>query len=674
VSTDAEPVATLEVALSHATRLLAGRPDLAALQAMEILNAVPNHPAALLLLAQAERRQGKWIDALRRLEALARSEPRAAAVRHELGLTLADLGRSDEAIQALRACLSLKSDQPDVWRVLADLLDASDDLAGADEARARFIKSANRDPRLMAAAAALVENRVPEAEALLRAHLKVHPTDVAALRMLAEVAARLRRYRDAETLLAHCLELAPSFTAARHNYAVVLFRQQKLAGALAEIETLLAADARNPGYQNLKAAILAHLGDYPESLGIYEQVLRTYPHQPKVWMNYGHGLKTARRREESIAAYRRAISQQPTLGEAYWSLANLKTFQFSDDDVTAMRAALGRGDLTVDDRLHFEYALGKALEDRALFRESFEHYAEGARLRRTQVPYDPDTQSAFVARSKAVYSEAFFAARRGVGAKAPDPIFILGLPRSGSTLLEQILASHSAVEGTMELPDINALVRDLLGARTDDEQGRYPALLESLTPEQCAALGERYLEQTRIQRKSDAPFFIDKMPNNFMHVGFIHLILPNAKIIDTRRHPMACCFSNFKQHFARGQNFSYALNDLGRFYRDYVELMAHFDRRLPGRIHRVIYEQLVDDPETLVRRVLDYCGLPFEAACLNFHENERAVRTASSEQVRRPINRDGVDQWLSYAPWLDPLAEALGPVLAAYPAVPITES
>jgi hypothetical protein len=265
---------------------------------------------------------------------------------------------------------------------------------------------------------------------------------------------------------------------------------------------------------------------------------------------------------------------------------------------------------------------------------------------------------------------SFFETRRAVGAPAPDPIFILGMPRSGSTLLEQILASHSQVEGTMELPDINALVRSLLDAQADEENSRYPAVLEGFRLERFAELGASYLERTRIQRKTSAPFFIDKMPNNFMHVGFIHLILPNARIIDARRHPMACCFSNFKQHFARGQNFSYSLEDVGRFYRDYVELMAHFDAQLPGRVHRVIYEDLIEDPEREVRRVLDYCGLPFETACLSFHQNERAVRTASSEQVRRPINREGIDQWRSFEPWLSPLAETLGAVLEQYPGVP----
>ena len=523
----------------------------------------------------------------------------------------------------------------------------------------------------MAAAAALVENKLPHAEALLRAHLKQHETDVAALRMLAEVAARLRRYPDAQLLLERCLELAPSFDAARHNYALVLFRQTHAAEALPQIERLLAKEPRNPSYRNMKAAVLAHLGDYSESLEVYEAVLKEYPEQPKVWLSYGHALKTAGRQDEGIVAYRRGIALLPALGEAYWSLANLKTFRFSDADVAAMRAALGRDDLAAEDRLHFQFALGKALEDRAAFEESFAHYETGSAIRRTLSPYEADETSGYVRRSKALLTREFFTERVGAGSPAPDPIFIVGLPRAGSTLIEQILASHPQVEGTMELPDIGRIARELAGrGPRDSDDARYPGIVASLTCEQLRTLGEQYLAQTRVQRKTVAPFFIDKMPNNIMHVGLIHLILPNAKIIDARRHPLGCCFSNFKQHFARGQSFSYALDDVGRYYRDYVELMAHFDAVLPGRVYRVYYERIIDDTEAEVRRLLDYCGLPFDARCLKFYETERAVRTASSEQVRRPIYREGIDHWKHYEPWLGPLKAALGPVLDRYPAVP----
>jgi predicted Zn-dependent protease len=665
-----ESVGTIDAALANASDLINKSPALAAEQAGEILKAIPGHPLARLILGIAQRRLGQSQVALEVLEPLARERPNWAAAQLELGIASSDAGLETQAVTALNRAVMLNPGLPDAWRLLADHLDALGDASAADRARASFIKAATQDPRLMTAAVALRDNQLAHAEARLRGHLKVHPTDIAALRMLAEVAARLRRYVDAQLLLERCLELAPSFNAARHNYAVVLYRQAKAAEALPQIERLLAEEPRNPGYRNLKAAILANLGDYSESIEVYEAVLKEYPEQPKVWMSYGHSLKTARRQDESIAAYRHAITLQPTLGEAYWSLANLKTFRFSDADLESIRSALGRDDLSDDDRLHFEFSLGKALEDEASYEESFAHYTVGNEIRRRSGLYEVQDTSAHVRRAKALYTPEFFATRAGAGTAAPDPIFIVGLPRAGSTLIEQILASHSLVEGTMELPDIAGIARELAASEPSDEAGRLARAVAALTHDELRSLGERYLAQTRVQRKTAAPFFIDKMPNNFLHLGLIHLILPNAKIIDARRHPLGCCFSCFKQHFARGQNFSYGLADIGRYFRDYVELMAHFEAVLPGRIHRVFYERMIDDTDSEVRRLLDYCGLPFDARCLRFYENERPVRTASSEQVRQPIYRDGVDHWQHYEPWLGPLKVALGAVLDLYPTVP----
>jgi len=545
------------------------------------------------------------------------------------------------------------------------------DAAGADAAYAKHIKASTRDPRLLVAATALCENRIPQAEALLRAHLKSYPTDVAAIRMFAEVAARLRRFQDAENLLARCLELAPSFAAARHNYAVVLYRHNKPAEALRETERLLALEPNNLGYRHLQAAALARIGDYERSIKVYETLLASEPQQPRIWMSYGHALKTTGREADSIAAYQRSIELQPSLGEAYWSLANLKTLRFSPAQLESMRIQLARPDLSGDDRLHLHFALGKALEDLGAYAESFEHYIQGNRLRRATVDYSAEAMTAQVKRTQSLLNAEFFAQRRGYGDPSTAPIFIIGLPRAGSTLLEQILSSHSQVEGTTELPDIPALARSLTRAATrEGSTALYPQALTSLEASDCRALGEEYLRRTRIQRKSDTPCFIDKMPNNFLHVGLIQLALPNAKIIDARRHPLGCCFSAFKQHFARGQAFTYSLEDIGRYYCDYVQLMAHWDAALPGRIHRVLYESIIEDTETEVRRLLDYCGLPFEAQCLRFYENERAVRTASSQQVRQPIFRAGLDQWRHYEPWLQPLQAVLGPVLAQYPKMP----
>jgi tetratricopeptide (TPR) repeat protein len=485
--------------------------------------------------------------------------------------------------------------------------------------------------------------------------------------MLAEVAARLGRHGDAEKLLSRALELAPSFEAARHNYAIVLFRQQKSADALVEIDRLLESDPRNPSYRNLKAAALARIGEYDAAIALYAQMLKEFPREHRVWLSYGHTLRTAGRQDECIIAYRKCIELAPSFGEAYWSLANLKTIRFTSGDVAAMRKALARADLKNEDRYHLHFSLGKALEDAAEYAPSFSHYDQGNRLRRASVSYKAQDTTAHLERSRALFTREFFESRAGLGALDADPIFIVGLPRAGSTLIEQILSSHSQVEGTMELADLTMLARELSEQKHKSEGSKYLDKLAGLDGGQLRALGEKYLARTRIQRKSGRPLFIDKMPNNFAHLGMIQLILPNAKIIDARRHPMANCFSAFKQHFARGQTFSYDLGELGHYYRDYVALMAHFDEVLPGRVHRVSYERMVGDTESEIRRLLAYCGLEFEETCLRFNETERAVRTASSEQVRQPIFRDGVEQWRNYEQWLGPLREALGPLCDAYP-------
>jgi tetratricopeptide (TPR) repeat protein len=554
----------------------------------------------------------------------------------------------------------------DAWRALGDALTALGDSAGADSAYAQHIRAATRDPRLLEPATALCDGRIAVAESLLREHLKRYPTDVPAIRMLAEVAGRLGRYADAETLLRRCLELAPSFTPAQHNLAIVLHKQHREADALAEINRLLAADPTHPGGRSLKAAIVARLGDLQLSIELYADILAEFPGHSNLWHSYGHSLKTAGRQTEAIDAYRKCIALKPEFGEAYWSLANLKTFRFEAAEVDRMESELGRTDLTVEDRFHFHFALGKACEDLGEYEKSFRHYAEGNRLRHPMVRYRREDTAEQVDRAKALYDEAYFADRRGQGCPAPDPIFVVGLPRSGSTLIEQILSSHSMVEGTMELPDIETIARDLGGRGKRGAESSYPEVLATLEPDELARLGERYLEQTRVQRKSAAPHFIDKMPNNWLHVGMIASILPNARVIDARRHPMSCCFSAWKQHFARGQRFSYDLEDVGLYYRAYMDLMTHFDRVLPGRVHRVIYERMVEDTEAEVRRLLDHCGLPFEERCLRFYENDRAVRTASSEQVRRPIYRDALEQWTHYRPWLGPLERALGDAVDTY--------
>ncbi|QXQ04979.1 sulfotransferase [Sphingosinicellaceae bacterium] len=623
-----DPKGSLAVALGHARTLLVRSPRLAEEQAREILGAVPGQPEALTL--------------------------------H--GLALAALGRSREAIAALVAATTRDPESPDAWRALGDQMILVGDGTGADYAYAQQIRSSVRDPVLRAAAVALCEGNLPVAEPLLKGHLKQHPTDVAAIRMLAELAGRIGRYADAENLLRRAVELAPGFAPARFNLATVLYRQNRNTEALVELDRLMAADPDNFATRNLAAAALGRVGDVAEAVVHFEHVLARQPDAAKIWLSYGHALKTLGRQGDSVAAYRRCIGLEPGFGEAWWSLANLKTVRLESADIAAMTTALAAPGLTDEDRFHLHFALGKAHEDADDVAAAFGHYAEGNRLRLAALDYDPTATSDRVDRSIALLQPAFLAARAGQGCPAPDPIFVLGMPRSGSTLVEQILASHPLVEGTQELPDIQ-MFAGRLGGQDEDA---YPSVMKELGAARLQALGEEYLERTRVHRKTGRPYFIDKMPNNWAHVGLIHLILPNARIIDTRRHPLGCGFSNFKQHFARGQSFSYSLETMGRYYADYVRMMDHVDAVLPGRIHRVHYEAMIEHTEAEVRRLLAALGLPFDPACLRFHESGRAVRTASSEQVRRPIYREGLDQWQRFGPYLGPLRSALGTVLDDY--------
>ncbi len=653
-------------ALERALRALAEDPAEAAAQAADILAEHPRVDPARLILAAAQRRLGDPARALATIVPLADGPVPSADVLHEQALCLGALGRSDEAIDVLRRALELAPEHAGAWRTLGDQLSAAGDEAGAEQAYLRHLAATTRHPELIEAAEHLARGRLPEAERLTRAVLKKDPVDPIAIRLLAGIGMRVGQFDDAINLLERCLELAPDFHLARQNYALALSRRQRLDEALAEVEKLERAEPNNPNYRLLRGSLLVKKGDHAEALELYEAFLGDYPRQAGAHLNHGHTLKTVGRLDEAVAAYRTAIDLRPATGEAYWSLANLKTFRFDDADVERMRGQLSdSGD--PDDQAHLSFALGKALEDRERFDEAFESYDRGNRIRRREHRHDPRINVYDTARQLKTLTPEFFAARRGWGSPAPDPIFIVGLPRAGSTLLEQILASHSQVEGTAELPDIIAISRRLGQRSRKSPAGRYPEILTELSADQVRALGEGYLESTRIQRHHDRPFFIDKMPNNFQHVGLIHLILPNARIIDARRHPLAGCFSCYKQLFARGQTFTYSLTDLGHYYRDYVRLMDHWDEVLPGRVLRVEYEDMVSDTEAQIRRLLAYCGLEFEEQCVRFYETERAVRTPSSEQVRRPIYQEGLEQWRNFEAHLEPLKRALGPVLERYP-------
>ncbi len=596
---------------------------------------------------------------------LGRSAPPRAAAAHAEGLALHRRGELSAAGASFRQAVKLAPEFVPAWLALADLSRLVGDEAGASEAYMRSIEAATRDPLLIDAAIDLREGRLAAAEKGLRARLREQPTDVAAIRMMAELAIQLGRLADAIVLLRRAVTLAPSFAMARELLARTLQRHGHFAEALSETGILLNGDPANPSLAMLKAALLVRIGDQVGAAELYGDILARRPDQAKGWMSYGHVLKAIGRRDDAVAAYRVAIERQADLGEAWWSLANLKTFRFSDDDLAAMRGALATAPED-DDRLHLQFAIGKALEDAGEDAAAFAAYAEGNRIRRARIAYDADATHARRTALTTLLTPAFLARREGYGCPAADPIFVVGLPRAGSTLVEQILASHSRVEGTSELPDLMAIADRLELAAGGDPA----AALAGITLEQSRELGEEYLARARIHRHTDRPFFIDKMPNNWLHVGLVRLILPNARIVDARRHPMGCCWSAFKQHFARGQGFSYDLVELGRYYADYLALMAHVDATAPGAVHRVIYEHMVGDTEGEVRGLLAALNLPFEDGCLAFWRNDRTVRTASSEQVRQPIFTEGLDQWRRFEGALAPLAGALGAALEQWAALP----
>ena len=574
-------------------------------------------------------------------------------------------GRAHEAEAAFAHATRLMPDTAAAWRGLGNSLHALGRTDEGGAAHLRALQLSAKDPELAKAAQAIGANRLADAYPLLRDRLQAEPNDIAALRMMADVAMRMGRPIDAARMLIRAIELAPDFTIARQLLLDALL-QAPPEEALAELDQRLASKPDHLGYLNLKANLLDRAGRYDDAVTLYRHMLAVRP-DAVTWITLGNVLQTIGRSAERVDCYRRSIALAPQGGEAWWSLANAKTFAFSAEDVAQLRTLVALPNLPPAERMQAEFALGKALEDAGDYPDAFDHYAAGNRLRHGMVRYNQAQMDDQLRRAARLYTADFFTGRAGMGDPAPDPIFIVGLPRSGSTLVEQILASHSRVEGTMELNDLLRIVRKL-----DLPGGRYPETLAALPAGQLAALGQDYLQATRIQRKTGRPFFIDKLPVNFMHIGLIRAILPKAKIIDVRRHPLSCGWSCFKQHFARGHDFSYDLGDIGSYYRTYVGFMALWDAVLPGHVHRVFYEDLVADTEGEVRRLLDHLGLPFEPGCLSFHQTDRAVRTPSAQQVRQPIFTAGLDQWRKFDPWLGPLKDALGDVLDAYPAVPDT--
>jgi tetratricopeptide (TPR) repeat protein len=649
----------------RASMLLETDPAAAANHAGAVLQGHPGHDAASLLLSAACRRLGNSSGAIGTMEALARAQPASALVQLELGRTYAACARSNDAKAALERAVGLDSSLADAWRELSEQRLQHGETASADAAYTQYRRLATDPPDLAEAYAALDQGRLETAEGLARRRLREGTNEVAAFTLLAAIASRRGDDLAEAASLNDVLLRADCDSTAREQLVRLMIRQGRTEEALPLIERMLAAEPGNGAYLVLKVLALQLAERHGEGLAIITQLIADHPDNSDFWLLAGNQQRYIGRSREAIDSYRRAIELRPGHGMAYWALSNFETFRFAAHEIENMQRQLALVPAAGPDRTGLEFSLGRALEDRADFAASFEHYRRGNALARASFRYDPNATTAFVQRFKSTFTTRFFRDRADFGQSARDPIFIVGLPRSGSTLLEQILASHSAVEGTRELAYIPTISRELAGA--PQTAARYPENLASLDKSAIDALAARYLAGAQKHRPLGNARFVDKMHGNFASLGLIHLMFPQAAIIDSRRHPMACGFACYKQLFNPGMNFAYDLSELGRYYRDYVDLMDHVDRVLPGRVYRLHYERLVTDTESEVRRLLDYCKLSFEPRCLRFYENRRVAQTISSEQVRKPIYTAGLEQWRHFEPWLEPLKIALQDLAQDYP-------
>jgi tetratricopeptide (TPR) repeat protein len=635
-------------------------------EAAEALAAqVPENRDVLYMMAVSQRYLNQIPDALATLDRLEQHHPGFSRLYQERGHCYVALKDAPRAIDAYLRGVNINPALPTSWAQLEILYRMTGNTENAGMAAGHVATLKNLPPEVVNATALFSDGDWVLAEHIVRAYLLKHGNHVEAMRLLARIGIEREILDDAQLLLEGVLELAPDYHAARYDYARVLLDRHQHLRAREELKKLLEREPENPRYLTTYATACVGLGEHEKALGLYRGILAATPQAADIHLSIAHSLKTLGRLEESIKAYRAAAAARPNFGDAYWSLANLKTYRFTDVEMASMRAHESAPTTALVDRYHLCFALGKAFEDRGEYEESFRHYERGNALKKSESLYRPEPIERNTRLQEEICTREFFASRAGMGASSPDPIFIVGLPRAGSTLLEQILASHARVEGTQELADIPRIIHEFQGRDPDLANPRYPRVLADLKSKDFLRLGEKYLSDTRVYR-TDKPYFIDKMPNNFRHVGLIHLMLPNAKIIDARREPMACCFSNLKQLFASGQEFTYSVEDIARYYRTYLELMQHWDEVLPRKVLRIWHEDVVEDLEGNVRRLLDFCGLDFEPACVEFYKTERSVRTASSEQVRQPIFREGLDQWKNYEPWLGELKDALGDALVRY--------
>ena len=630
-----------------------------------LLADAPENTEILYLRAVAQRLLGDSAAALDTLATLERLNPRFSRLYQERGYCYVARKQAPEAIAAFLRGVNINPALPASWKMLEGLFRMTGQAADAAQAAAHIATLGKLPPAVITASALFYDGELAESERMVREFLLTHGHHVEAMRLLARIGMEHDVLDDAQLLLEAVLDLEPNYQAARFDYAQVLCRRHMYPKAREQAQKLLAADRTNRDYRTLQAMTHVGLGQHQRAIELYRALLPGAAQPAELHLSIAHSLKTLGQREPAVAEYHAAAAARAGFGDAWWSLANLKTYRFSEAELTQMRAAEAAPSTSPVDRFHLCFALGKALEDREQYAASFEYYARGNALKRAASRYRPEVLELNTRLQIEACTAELFARHRGGGAEAGDPIFIIGLPRSGSTLIEQILASHTRVEGTHELADVPRIVTELQGRDWQLDNPRYPGVLAQLTDVDFRRLGEKYLRDTRHYRSGRA-HFIDKMPNNFRHVGLIHLMLPNARIIDARREPMACCFGNLKQLFAHGQEFAYSIEDIARYYRTYLELMRHWDAVLPGRVLRVQYEDVVADLEGNVRRLLAHCGLEFEPACVEFYKTERSVRTASSEQVRQPIYREALDQWRQYETWLGPLRAALGDALTHY--------